>query len=151
MSQTDQPYRGFHPYKMDAKYRVSIPPAWRPEKEGIPMFLLYSSDHELPVVKVLSQEAYSERVARVKDSDKTPKEKDKILGRLAMLSREVTLNEQGKILAGKDLSEKCGMVAEGDVVLAGRGSFFELWCKENFDMVLKIESGEGDDDPLGVF
>lgn len=151
MSQTDQPYRGFHPYKMDAKYRVSIPPAWRPEKEGEPLLLLFSNNHGLPVTKVLSQEAYSERVARVKDSDKTPKEKDQILGRLAMLSREVTLNDQGKILVAKDLSEKCGIVAEGEVFLAGRGSYFELWSKEHFATVLKIESGEGDDDPLGVF
>ena len=136
---------------MDAKYRVSIPPAWRPEEDGEPLLLLFSSNHGLPVTKVLSQAAYNERVARVKDSDKTPKEKDQILGRLAMLSREVTLNDQGKILVARELSENCGIVAEGDVVLAGRGSYFELWSKEHFGTVLKIETGEGDDDPLGVF
>ena len=148
---TDQQCLGFHTYKMDAKFRVSIPPAWRPEDETEKLVLLFSKEHELPVVKVLSQAAYGERVTRVKSSDMTPKEKDKMLGRLAMLSREVGLNDQGKILVAKDLSEKAGIAAEGDVVLVGRGSFFEFCSKESFETILRIESGEGDDDKLGIF
>jgi len=105
----------------------------------------------MPVVKVLSQAAYHEKVARIKGSDKTPREKDQFLGRLAMLSREATLNDQGKLLVPKDLSEPAGITAEADVVLAGRGNFFEIWSKANFATVLERETGEQPDDDLGIF
>ena len=150
MSTTDQPYKGFNPYKMDPKFRVSIQPAWRP-KAGESLFLLFAKEHELPVVKVLSQAAYNQKVERIQASDKSPREKDKLLGRLAMLSREATLNDQGKLLVPKDLSEPAGIVAEGDVVLVGRGNFFQIWSKANFATVLDRESGEQLDDDLGIF
>lgn len=105
----------------------------------------------MPVVKVLSQEAYTERVDLIKGSDKTPAEKGKLLGKLAMLCREVTLNDQGKLLVPKDLSEKAEIAADSEVMLAGRGIHFEIWSKSNFEKVLEIEAGQEEDDDLGIF
>ncbi len=105
----------------------------------------------MPVVKVLSQEAYGERVDLIKASDKTPAEKGKMLGKLAMLCREVVLNDQGKLLVPKDLSEKAGIDADSDVMLAGRGIHFEIWSKTNFERMLEIETGQEEDDDLGIF
>ncbi len=150
MISNHQRYKGFKPFKMDPKFRVSVPVAWRPDA-GAPLFLLFSNRHEMPVVKVLSQEAYDEKEGIIQNSGKTPGEKDKLLGKLAMLSREVTLNEQGKLLVPKDLSEKAGIKADGDVYLAGRGIYFEIWSKTNFDKVFEIESAEQEDDELGIF
>ncbi len=135
---------------MDPKFRVSVQPSWRPEV-GAPLFLLFSKEYEMPVVKVLTQAAYNERVELIKGSDKTPKEKNAKLGKLAMLSREVMLNDQGKLLVPKDLSEKAGITADSDVMLAGRGIHFEIWSKTNFDKVLEIETGQEEDDDLGIF
>jgi len=150
MTSNHQRYKGFKPFKMDPKFRVSVPVAWRPEA-GASLFLLFSKQHEMSVVKVLSQEAYDEKVELIKGSDKTPAEKGKLLGKLAMLCREASLNEQGKLLVPKDLSEKSGIEADGDVVLAGRGIYFEIWSKTNFDKVLEIETAEEEDDELGIF
>ena len=150
VSTTDQPYKGFNPYKMDPKFRVSIPPSWRPEA-GVPLFLLFSKAHGLPVVKVLSEAAYNEKVALIKGSGKTPKDQSQMLGRLAMLSREATLNDQGKLLVPKDLSEQAGITADADVTLAGRGNYFEIWSMANFAVVLNIESSQEEDDELGIF
>lgn len=150
MSSTNQRYKGFTPYKMDPKFRVSVPTSWRPDAGGS-LFLLFSKEHEMPVVKVLSQEAYNEKVELIKGSDKTPAEKSKMLGKLAMLCREVTLNDQGKLLVPKDLSEKAGIAADSEVVLAGRGIHFEIWSKTNFDTVLEIETSQEEDDDLGIF
>lgn len=150
MSSSHQRYKGFKPFKMDPKFRVSIPTPWRPEA-GASLFLLFSKQHEMPVVKVLSQEAYDEKVELIQTSGKTPAEKGKMLGKLAMLCREASLNEQGKLLVPKDLSEKSGIEADGDVVLAGRGIYFEIWSKANFDKVLEIETGVEEDDELGIF
>jgi MraZ protein len=150
VSTTNQRYKGFKPFKMDPKYRVSIPTAWRPEA-GASLFLLFSKEHDMPVVKVLSQEAYDEKVELIKGSDKTPAEKSKMLGKLAMLCREASLNEQGKLLVPKDLSELAGISAESDVMLAGRGIHFEIWSKANFDVKLAIEMAQEEDDDLGIF
>lgn len=150
VSSNNQRYKGFKPVKMDPKFRVSIHPTWRPEV-GAPLFLLFSKEYDMPVVKVLSQEAYNERVELIKASDKTPAEKNKKLGKLAMLCREATLNDQGKLLVPKDLSAQAGIFAEADVMLAGRGIHFEIWSKTNFDKVLAIETSQEEDDDLGIF
>ncbi|MCX6868396.1 MAG: division/cell wall cluster transcriptional repressor MraZ [Verrucomicrobia bacterium] len=151
MNRTDQRYKGFKLFKMDPKFRVSIQPLWRP-KAGSPLFLLFSKSHEMPMVKVLSQEAYNEKVELIQASAMTPKQKSQMLGKLAMLSREASLNEQGKLLVPKDLSEQAGIVAEAEVYLVGRGIHFEIWSKANFETVLNIESGQqDDDDELGIF
>lgn len=135
---------------MDPKFRVSVPTGWRPEAGGS-LFLLFSKEHDMPVVKVLSQAAFDEKVQRINESNKTPAERDKLLGKLAMLCREVTLNDQGKLLVPKDLSEKAGIQADSDVMLAGRGMHFEIWSKANFDKVLEIETSQDEDDGLGIF
>jgi MraZ protein len=150
MSNTHQRYKGFKPFKMDPKFRVSIPTAWRPEA-GAVLFLLFAKENDMPVVKVLSQEAYDQKVSLIEGSNLTPAEKGKKLGKLAMLSREASLNEQGKLLVPKDLSEKAGIAAESDVVLAGRGIHFEIWSKQNFDTKLEIETSEEEEDDLGIF
>jgi len=150
VSSTNQRYKGFKPAKMDPKFRVSVQPSWRPEV-GAPLFLQFSKEHDMPVVKVLTQEAYTEKVERIKGSDRSPVDKDKMLGKLAMLCREVTLNDQGKLLVPKDLSEKAGIEADSDVMLAGRGIHFEIWSKTNFDKVLEIETSQEEDDDLGIF
>jgi DNA-binding transcriptional regulator/RsmH inhibitor MraZ len=150
MSSNHQRYKGFKPFKMDPKFRVSVPPAWRPDA-GATLFMLFSKSYDMPLVKVLSQEAYDEKVELIRNSDKTPAEKGKLLGKLAMLCREASLNEQGKLLVPKDLSEKSGIEADGDVVLAGRGIYFEIWSKANFDRMLEIETAEEEDDELGIF
>jgi MraZ protein len=150
MSSSLQRYKGFKPFKMDPKFRVSIPTLWRPEA-GALLFMQFSKEREMPVVKVLSQEAFDEKVSRIVTSDKTPAEKDKLLGKLSMLCREASLHEQGKLLVPKDLSEKAGIAAESDVMLAGRGMHFEIWSKANFDRLLEIETGEEEEDDLGIF
>jgi DNA-binding transcriptional regulator/RsmH inhibitor MraZ len=150
VSDTFQPYKGFKSFKMDPKFRVSIPSAWRPEA-GALLFLMYSQEHDMPLVKVLSQAAYDERVERVRNSSKPPAVKDQKLGKLAMLSRETTLNEQGKLLVPKDLSEMAGIAAESEVMLAGRGLHFEIWSKANFAIKLGIEMSHEEDDDLGIY
>jgi len=134
---------------MDPKFRVSIQPAWRPAA-GQVLRLLFSTTHEMPVIKVLSEEAFDERVATVEASDLSPAKKQAKLGSLYMLCREASVNEQGKLLVPKELSEKAGIGADGEVVLAGRGKHFEIWSKDNHARALEIEMNQEDEDELGI-
>ena len=150
MNQTGQVFRGFHPYKMDPKYRVSIPTDFRPAA-GEKLFLLFAETHDMPVVRVINQADYDRRVSIVQESDLSPAKKTAKLGSLAMRCREVSVNEQGKLLVPKDLSEKAGIQAEASVVIAGRQSYFEIWSESNFDRVLEIEQAQDDEDDLGIY
>jgi MraZ protein len=145
-----QKYTGFHPYKIDPKNRVSIPPQWRPEP-GATLFLQLSKGHGMPVIKVLSEEAFNERVETVKASGLNPAQQSAKLGSLAMLCRTATINEQGKLLVPKDLIDQAGIRPGSEIRLAGRGLHFEIWNAENFERVLEIETNQEDDDELGIF
>ena len=140
---------GYTPYKMDPKYRVSIPTPWRPAP-GEALYLMSSKTHDMPVVKVLSEKAYNHRKEIVKNSGRTDAQKMAKMGQLAMLCRVASVNDQGKLLVPKELSEKAGIAAEAEVVLAGRGLHFEVWSKESHEKVLEIERAQAGVDVLGI-
>ena len=148
MSKIGQPYLGFKPYAVDPKYRFAVPPAWRPEG-GEVLYLLFSLTAEMPMLKVLTQAGYDERVGIVERSDKGEAEKRQLLGRLAMRLREVSINEQGKLTLPKDLSEKAEIKPDSDIMLVGRHGHFEIWNKTLFERTQEIEMNEKDD--LGIF
>lgn len=134
---------------MDAKYRVSIRPEWRPP-QGERLLLLFSRTRDMPMIKVLTQQAYDQRVATVENSDLSPARKSAKLGSLAMLCREVAVNDQNKLLVPKDISEKAGLAAESDVILVGRGPHFEIWNSDHFERTLELEQNQDDEDELGI-
>lgn len=103
------------------------------------------------MIKVLSNEAYLHRVNLIKESEDTPAEKTRKLGKLASLCKVVQLNEQGKLLIPKELILKAGLAPDSELVLAGRGLHFELWNKENHARFVMLEAAEDEDDQLGVF
>lgn len=146
----NQRYTGFHPYKIDPKFRVSIQASWRPEA-GEGFYLLFAKDLGFPLVRVLTKEAYQHKVNTINQSDKTPAEKNRTLAKLALLSRQASVNEQGKLLVPKDLSEQAGISPDSDVMLAGRGMAFEIWNRPTFDEYLAQLTAEDAEDDLGIF
>jgi division/cell wall cluster transcriptional repressor MraZ len=147
VSKIGQPYLGFKPYAVDPKYRFAVPPAWRPAT-GEVLFLLYSRTHEMPMLKVLTQAGYDERVEIVNNSDRDEATKRQLLGSLAMLCREVSINEQGKLLIPKDLSEKAEIKPDSEIMLVGRHGHFEIWNKLHFEHSQEIEMNQKDE--LGI-
>ena len=136
-------------YKMDPKFRVSIPVDWRPETEETAIRLQLSKEHELPVIKVFSEAEFDKKFEQVEKSDLTPAKKQQIVGHLRMMSKKATVSSQGKLSVPKDWSEKIGLKADSAVILAGRGPFYMLCTPETFDKITDIELGMDDGD-LGV-
>lgn len=140
-----------HSHKMDPKFRVSIPGAWRLEAMGN-LFLMSSREYGLPVVKVLGDAAYQNRIEVIRGSEKhTEAEKARMIGKLASMCRPAAVNEQGKLLIPKELSESVGIEANGEAWLVGRGPHFEIWSKENYLRMRDLESAQEEDDELGIF
>ncbi|MDB6080461.1 MAG: mraz yabb division cell 3d-structure uncharacterized bcr similar protein [Akkermansiaceae bacterium] len=149
MSHSSPVHESHFDYKMDPKFRVSVPVEWRPESEETPVRLQLSREHDLPVIKVFSQEAFDEKFKQVEASDLSPAKKQQIVGHLRMMSKQATISSQGKLQVPKDWSERVGLQAEGSVILAGRGPFYMICPKATFERISEIELGMDDGD-LGV-
>ena len=144
-------HMGFTPCRMDPEFQVSIPPAWRPGY-GEPLFLLMSKKHAMPALKAFTRAALNVRMEEIRGSDMTETEKCIELDSLVVtLGCEICLNEQGKLPVPKDLCESAGIAAGSEAILAGRGNYFEIWSKTNFDVVLAIETGWKGDEDLNIF
>lgn len=146
----NQRYTGSYPYKIDPKFRVSIQASWRPEP-GEGFYLLSAKDLGFPLVRVLTKAAYQHKVDTINQSDKTPADKGRMLAKLALLSRQASVNEQGKLLVPKDLSEQAGISPDSEVTLAGRGISFEIWDRATFEQYLTALTSEEAEDDLGIF
>jgi len=103
----------------------------------------------MPMLKVLTQEGYMERVDIVEKSAKDEATKRQLKGRLAMLCREVSINEQGKMLIPKDLSERAEIKPDSEIMLVGRHGHFEVWNRHHFERSEELEMNQNDD--LGIF
>ncbi len=141
--------KGTYTYKMDPKFRVSIPPQWRPAG-GEVLHLLKSKTHGMPMIKVLSLEAFQHRMDTIENSDLNAAQKYDLIGRLSANSRPATLNDQGKLLIPKELSDEIGILAETEISLVGRGLHFEVWNKDNYAEAVAIESDSKEFAHLGV-
>jgi DNA-binding transcriptional regulator/RsmH inhibitor MraZ len=126
-------------YKMDPKFRVSVPVEWRPESDETVIRLQLSNEHEIPVIKVYDQEKFDEKFDKVAKSDLTEARKQHIVGHLRMMSKKTFVSSQGKLTLPKDWCEKVGCQANGSVVLAGRGSFYMICNPQAFDRIIEIE------------
>lgn len=150
VSTLPQTYQGFKPYAVDPKYRIAVPRAWRPAGNEV-LYLLFSKTNGMPNLKVLTERSFNHRVELIQNSELPEGRKRKLLGRLAGLCREVSLNDQGKLTIPKDLAEKAEIKADGAVVQIGRWDCFELWDAELFDKNLDLEMNEEVEDELGIF
>lgn len=149
MSVTAPVHESHFDYKMDPKFRVSVPVEWRPATEETPVRLQLSREHELPVIKVFTQEVFDEKFRQVEESDLSPLKKQQIVGHLRMMSKQATISSQGKLQVPKDWSERIGLQADAQVILAGRGPYYLICPVATFERITEIELGMDDGD-LGV-
>lgn len=139
---------------VDAKWRTTIHPAWRPDA-GAELYLLLTATHGMPMIKVLTLGDFDDRMVIIENSSKTDGEKRKLKGQLATLCRLVVASESQKILIPRDIGEKAEIKPDSEVMLVGRELHYEIWNKSNFDKSLNLEMKRvvdtDDNDDLGIF
>lgn len=145
-----QQYKGSFPYKTDAKNRVNVVPGWRPVA-GEAFNLMPSISEGVKIIRVLTQEAFEYRVERIKQHASTPKEESQLKTRLVRLLREVSVNDQGKLLIPRDLAEHAGITPDSEVMMSAGDSHFEIWNRANFDKAFGLSAVPEEDDHLAIF
>ena len=141
-------YESDYDYKMDPKYRVSVPVAFRPD-EGAAVRLQVSKEQEEKVVKVFSLETFEDKFRQIDEADIPQGNKNKLAGALRMTSKQVTISAQGKLTVPKDWADKIGLKADDSVKLAGRDSYFVICTEESFTRISDADLNM-DDGGLGV-
>ena len=120
-------FEGVFDFKLDAKFRVSVPSEWRPARgEALPLRLLNWQTYQVPVLKALTDEAFVAMIASIDDSDLPAGVKGQRKGLLYSRNTPVTINEQGKLLIPKKLAKEHGLDSGGAVHLYGRGTNFDI-------------------------
>ncbi len=120
-------FEGVFDFKLDAKFRVSVPSDWRPGKgEALLLRLLQWQTYKIPVLKALTDQAFAAMIASIDESDLSAGIKSQRKGLLYSRNTQVTINDQGKVLIPKRLAEEHGLEAGGAVHLFGGGTNFDI-------------------------
>lgn len=146
-------FHGFQEHKMDPKYRVAIPVAWRPE-EGEELILQEASNSGVPCIRVNTMAAFLDIVDMIKNrSGRSPGEIRDALGYLNSSIERASVNSQGKLSVSKDWSLRANIAAESSVMLVGRGEYFDIYNSADYVTVqqkqkARVLESMGD---LGIF
>ncbi len=133
-------FEGVFDFKLDAKFRVSVPSEWRPARgEALPLRLLNWQTYQVPVLKALTDEAFVAMVASIDDSDLPAGVKGQRKGLLYSRNTPVTINEQGKLLIPKKLAKEHGLDSGGAVHLYGRGTNFDIVSPRDYSEIQTAE------------
>lgn len=128
-------FSGFIEHKVDPKYRIAIPAAWR-VTEGEQFVLQELSKQGVKLIRVLTVQALEAAVTAINNhSVCTVGEIREALGELYANILTVSLNAQGKLLIPKEWSDRANIKAESSVVLVGRGDYFEIYNSTDYPTV----------------
>ena len=144
---------GNYPYKMDPKFRVSVPAPWRPLL-GENFQLLKADRMDEPMIIVLTEDDYRDRLRLLQEDDQIEEGmKRMIRGDFHARCRPAVMNDQGKLLVPKEWAEYASIEAGGSVLLEGRGKHFEIWNPESYETAKKRveEKTKAVVDRLGIF
>lgn len=128
-------FSGFIEHKVDPKYRIAIPAAWR-ATEGEQFVLQQFLKNGLTIIRVLTVEALEAMVTTIENhSKRTAGEIREAKEFLYAHIITVTLNAQGKLLIPKEWSERANIKAESSIVLVGRGDYFEIYNSSDYPTI----------------
>lgn len=142
MGVPSQSLDGIFEHKLDTKYRVSVPSSWRPASgETIALRLIKWKHLKVPVLRVMTKEAFSAVIKSIEESLELPvgtrnAQKQALFSRSIM----VQLNDQGKMSIPKKNAEEFGITAGGTAHLFGRGQSFDIVAPANVEELHEREA-----------
>jgi len=139
MTHPEHALQGVYEHKLDPKCRVSVPADWRHVTGSGQLWLLESSSYKIPTLRVLTEGELLNMLQEVENRDEwTPAQKKQMRGRLHAKCLKTSLNPQGKLL----IPRASGVQPEGQAMLVGRGTYFEIFNLSNYDEMCRREEEE---------
>ena len=115
-------------HSIDDKGRITIPALYRHLLEG-GAYITHGFDSNLMVLRTATFEKLSLRVNQMNLTDPSVRELRRLLFSRA---QKITPDASGRILIPHFLRENVGL--NGEIVLIGGGSYFELWSQSNWKL-----------------
>ena len=137
MSAPDCPFKGFATLRVSSKRSVHLPRGWS-NRLASPMFLCRNHNVRMPCIQVIPLAAWEER-PKTDPSRNLHGKKDHGAGFLSEDCRQVHFGPRPRLTLPRTWCEESGITCPGLVMLVGRGTFFDLWSKQNFDHFMKQE------------
>lgn len=126
-------FLGQYHHNIDEKGRLTIPARFRDLLAAEGAYILQGFDHNLMVLTAPSFESISLRVSQMSLTDPTAR----LLKRLIFSTADrVEVDRVGRILIPQFLRQSAGL--DGDAVIVGSGSYFEIWAPEVWDQQMSL-------------
>ena len=118
-------FLGQYHHNLDDKGRLTIPARFRDLLAAEGAYVVQGFDSNLMVLPAPAFESISHRVSRMSMTDPTAR----LLKRLIFSTADrVDVDKAGRILVPQFLRQSASL--EGDVVIVGAGSYFEIWSSD---------------------
>ena len=128
-------------HKLDPKSRVAVPADWR-TAQGSTLRMLAATSEGYPVLKCYTEEGFADKISGIRQEAKeqgaTPVQIDHYIGVITGQCFVGEVSTQGKLLIPKAQRERLRLADQASIV--GRGSYFEIWNPEDFDLVSSPEA-----------
>ena len=135
MKSSEIHFTGVWQTRLDSSLRLCIRAGWR-QMAGDLLYMLSSRNRDHPLIKVLMQENYDEKLRLIMTSSKAPLEKWQLAAKLAQLCSEVRPDPRNRILIPPDMVHSIGLQKCRPVTLVGCGNHFEIWETGNYQAFL---------------
>lgn len=143
MTSLEHALEGVYEHKLDPKSRVSVPADWRVAAGSGELRLLQSSSYGLAVLRVLTEEEYANMLGEVEArAEWTPAQRKQMKGKLHSRCLRTSLNPQGKLLIPKAWCSPPDLKQQDQVVLVGRGTYFEVFNPTHYQEMCSREDAE---------
>lgn len=135
MGVPSQSLEGIFEHKLDTKYRVSVPSAWRPASgQTVQLRLLKWKHLKVPVLRAMTQEAFEAVIESIATNESiSPGVRNAQKQAVYSGSESVTMNDQGKLSVPKKTANKHGLDSGESVHLFGRGAAFDLVAPQDVE------------------
>jgi MraZ protein len=130
-------FDGEYKHTIDAKGRLMIPSKYRDEIHGETLCIVTAFSNCL---SVYPESAYREHTRSLSGISSTDKKGMFIKRYILSNTREVALDQQGRILIGQEQREKANL--KKDVVLVGSDDYFEIWDAAEWQQMSAFGSPE---------
>lgn len=129
-------FTGQKTYKLDPKGRVAFPSNWKTGSNAI--FKLVRAQREgFCVYKSYTEKSFANMIldirAKAEAAGHSNLEIEQYIGNIIGTCVDAELSNQGKFSVGKDHREQLEL--EEQLMLVGRGTYFELWKPESYQAV----------------
>jgi MraZ protein len=125
-------FSGRYRHAMDKKHRITIPARWRSDGDEDEFFIVPDqSDSYLLVMRPEEFQKVEETVS--KHEGLTPLERRAFIRRFYSNAQQCFSDKQGRLLLPEEHRKQVGLRDEGELVIAGSLSRFEIWNGKRWD------------------